>query len=136
MMVKLLVVEDIREKDDLHQNPSWEVVSGFIRRLDGTTVTYMALYKTENENNDEYFLVGGGGEFYICEYVNGGQSHHLLANDDAKSNEMVSLPVKNTSKFPRKYCATYEKVLPSVKYFYEHGGMNPEYKWDSNKRKQ
>lgn len=68
-MVKLLMVEDIREVDDMHRHPSWEVVSGFVRRLDSTTVTYMALYKTEEPNSDEYLMVGGGGEYYICESV-------------------------------------------------------------------
>ncbi len=133
MPVKLLAVEDLKEADDLLRNPSWDVVSGFVRRLDGTTVTYMYLYKTEKANDDEYLLVGGGGEYYICEYVCDGKSYRLLNKDDETSEELISFPVENTEEFPKKYCIAYEEVLPNVKYFYEHGDINPEYKWDKRR---
>lgn len=133
-MIKLLRVEEIEREDDLFPNPSWELVEGFVYRLDGTSVTYLTLYKTAGVNDDEYLWAGGGGEYYICEYISGEKRYRLLSSENPESEEIVAIPVINTENILKKYCINFEETLQNVKYFFENGKVNPDYPWDIQKR--
>lgn len=133
--IKLLRVEDLEKSDDLYHHPSWEKVDEFLRSLDGVSVTYITLYKSDDINDDEYLTVGGGAGYYVCEYVSGGTVYYLTGDEDVKPGETINIPVRDVEEIPKKYCIRFEELYPNIRYFYEHGVLHPDYPWDKKKAK-
>jgi hypothetical protein len=116
--------------DEEIADPSWVDVEKAIRQLDGNE--YNDLYLKPICADDETFLcVGGGAGMYVVAGSDASGRNVALQAVGISDDSLVPLLVGGQlGEYPLKYMLTLDRVLSSMRAFFDSGGFECAEQWD------
>lgn len=131
MIVKLLMIDDQPSGDDFITDPSLEDIITSFKQLNGHNHTYIGLYKEEEPNMDEFMLVGGGTDKYVCSYYKDGDEYYLTNNDINEPDKLVEIPIGQMNIKPLKYVSSNpDEIIHALEAYYTTGEMAEDLHWE------
>ncbi|MDN4593536.1 Imm1 family immunity protein [Polycladomyces subterraneus] len=132
-MERKLIIES---SDNVIYNPTWDQVFEFLRKLDGETVTYVAL-----QISGVGKMIAGGGDiqeekgnirYYLVEFFEEPFDGTSVAvkNPMGDPEEYIFLSVQGADiDPPEDFCVLFSDVVAAFEFFYHHGKLNPDLTW-------
>lgn len=127
------MIDDQPTGDDFISDPSLEDIISSFKQLNGQNHTYIGLYKEEEPNMDEFMLVGGGGDKYVCSYYKDGDEYYLVNNNIIDPDKLVEIPIGQMNIKPLKYVSSSpDEIIQALDTYYSTGEMAPDLQWEKS----
>lgn len=122
--------DGVRNAESVVTSPTWEMVSGAIKALDGNIRTLVTIVLEPLS----HMAVGGGGDngLYVVQATEDGERFHLATREDVTSRSNISIKAGGQNgDFPARRCVDLDTALRAAQAFVETGQLEATIKWET-----
>jgi hypothetical protein len=122
--------DGVRNTESVVAAPTWEMVSGAIKALDGNVRTLVTIVLEPLS----HMTIGGGGDngLYVVQATQDGERFHLATRDDDTFASNVTIKAGGQNgEFPVRRCVAIDTALRAAQTFVETRQLESAIKWEA-----